>query len=477
MTIPLTGAGGLFTKIGHHCGAALDILVSQGSALAAPDISVTQVTKASTIVGDYAAGTAEKNIVDGLYAQLTAYQNVSGYVQYLLGTLAPATLIDMANVDTPLAQKTVPFAMALLVQQMQGVASVNASSVALGAQTNVATPTGNPIIVMSAKRGDGLTQEYAFTETITFKITADSQTGGATANQETCSISGKTAASNVLAQDWPNGSGVSGLTTQLIDATVNASGGTLLQNGGQEVFSNGTTGAPADNWVALVGAAQMLRSTTAYSGTYSMQFTGDSATLTSMAQPFNTTPGTGLGTGGTASKVLPDVPYPINLFYKLSAGAPAAGVLEVSIVDGTNTIINDDQGTANSFNVNLNGVADTNWHSLNGFVRFPKALPATQKLRIRLSTALTTGTNLFIDHIAMGGVSGSTGGLVIYPGGPFVGIFSGSTKVLLNDSWTISVTNTRGIFQREFDRLFSMRTLGLQLPSSGSPTINDNLVA
>ncbi len=212
-------------------------------------------------------------------------------------------------------------------------------------------------------------------------------------------------------------------------------------------------------------------------GTSSLQFTGQNSTNTSLTQTFNTTPSATHAAGGTAAKLLPDVPYPFCIFYKLSATSPGAGVLAVNLLDGSNTIIVDDQSTANTISVALTGVVDTNWHALSGYFRLPKNLPATIKIRIWLSTGLSTGTNLFLDLGAMGGISGSSGGKLLYPGGPYAAVFSQDVAPLLNDYWTVAASNTRGRFQELFQRVFNMPALGLQLLSAGSPSISDSLVA
>lgn len=474
----MSGSGGLFTKLGHHAGVILDILASQGSTITAPDYSVLLTTKVNSIVADYAAGTAEKNIVDGVYASLAQYQQVNPFVQYLSG-LSQSTIIDMANADTPLASKTLQAALTLLIQQMNTAsASVQASSVAAGAQTaGSPAPTGNPIIVVSTKYGNGLNCEYLLPETLTFKISADNQSGGATANQEPCAISGQVAAPNVWDYRWPLGTGLN-VTVNLIDATQNATGGTLLQNG---EFLTATTTNNLDNWTILVGTAgtTIFQGGSGYRDNNSLQFTGDGGgTLSSVAQTFNTTPSSTIGAGGTAAKLLPDVPYAVNFWVKCSA-TPSAGVVEVSLVDGSNAIIADDQSVNNSFTKSLTAVS-TSWVNVNCVFRLPKALPTTIKLRVRLSTAIDSGKSVFIDGVAMGGSSNASGMTPLYSGiaGPSVSIFAGSTKVLVNDFWTIALTNTWGKFQQYVKRAFAIDSFNLQLPSvASSPSVSESLVS
>jgi hypothetical protein len=107
----------------------------------------------------------------------------------------------------------------------------------------------------------------------------------------------------------------------------------------------------------------------------------------------------------------------------------------------------------------------------------PRVLPATVRLRVRVSTAISSGTNIFIDRLAMGTIS------ALYTGGPGAAIFSGNVPFIQGDGWNVTTTNDRGgssnmgTFQALFDRLFNMRALGLLLPSSGLPTIADTLIS
>jgi len=449
-----------------------------GGTISPPDTTPNVNTKVGTLVADYAAGTAEKSIVDGIYTNLAGFQSVPAFVTYLQ-TLAQNTLVDMANVDTPLQQKTVNAALALLISQMLANSNtVTGTTLSVGAQTNgTPTPTGNPIFVISTVRGDGNKTEYAVTtDTMTFRTTADNQTGGATANQETIGITGQNSASSTLAYNWPLGSGASA-TISLIDANVNNSSGNLLQNSDFETWTNGASSTP-DNWINLVGGlgSNILRSSTSYTNSYSLELLSDGSTLTSIAQTFNTAASTTQGAGGTPAKLLPDVPYAVNFWAKLSNSSPASGVMKVELIDGTNTVINDDQGTANASTITLTGVGDTSWDNYNAVFRLPKSLPTTVKLRIRMTTSLPNSQFILIDRLAMSGTSNSGGMTQFYPGGPFVAGFSGSTKTLLNDSWTITVTPTVGKFQRAFQRFFNMAQNGLFVPSAVSGTISDGLV-
>jgi hypothetical protein len=109
----------------------------------------------------------------------------------------------------------------------------------------------------------------------------------------------------------------------------------------------------------------------------------------------------------------------------------------------------------------------------NTVFRLPDPVPATVKIRVRLSTALSSGSSIFIDHLAL------TPATQLYTGGPYAAIFSGATDFEIDDKWSLTVTNAQaGAFQTLFDRLFDMRSKGLLLPSAtgAAETIDDALI-
>jgi hypothetical protein len=191
---------------------------------------------------------------------------------------------------------------------------------------------GNGVAVVSKVRGDGLDQENIIPETAYVFCTADSQTGTATAGQEQFTYTGEPLVTDVWSETYPIGSGAT-TTLTAIDASQNASGN-LLTNSNFEAF---TANLP-DNWTSLVGTAGVdyLKSTAQFfEGAASLQYAGG-ATLTSLAQTFNSST-------GTVGTLKPDTAYAVNFWAKVDV-VPAAGVLTVDLVDGSNTVINDDQG-------------------------------------------------------------------------------------------------------------------------------------
>jgi hypothetical protein len=481
MVVPLTGAGSWGVRLGHHGGWENDVLSILGGTATTNVLSGAQApTRQAQAEADYAAGTADYNTIDGIASQVSAFQSAAGVLPSYLQQLAINETIAIVNLDTPLASKTLQAALQVLTGQMvANSTSIPANTVAAGAQTQVGSPTGNPIFVFVIKDGAGRALQFVFPETITALITQDAQ-GGATTNQEPYSLIGQNAQSNMQAFDWLStkyGSGVSA-SGNLIDGTQNNSAGNLLYNSDFQTYSNANL---PDNWVAATGAVgtQILNGTTsnAYTtGGGSLEMAGDGATLTAVTQTFNTPASTGLGTGGTPATLLAgtinNAVYIVNGWLKVSA-TPGAGTVEIALVNGSGTIIQDDSGNNNSFTKSLTAVS-TSFVNVNGAFRLPAVLPSTIKLRIRQSVAIDNGKNIFFGRFSM------TQAPQIYQGGPYVAGFSGNTAVnasgITPDQWTFAITNTVSKFSSLMWRWFNPPSIGIYFPTSGSPTIGDGLV-
>ena len=475
MSVTLTGAGSLFVRLGHIFGGIEDILALEGAAATARVLSgASWQTRGTTLETDYAAGTQLQSVLDGMWRDLAAWQGTQqGFISQL-ASLAERTIVEMVHADRPLASKTLQNALAELITQMRASGDdVNASTLSVGSQTAVGSPSGNPIIVVKTTDGDGRLMEYVAGEKLTFTVASDSQTGGATEGQEQFSVTGEAIITPTAAYNWPGGSGAS-TSINVADGEGNNSGNNLLYNSSFETF---TTANYPDNWTTLVGVAGTTifdgTSSNAYDGgAGSLRLLGDAGgTLSAVTQLFGGTPSTSAGLGGTPATLLPLTCYALNCWIKVSA-TPSAGVLEFSLIDGSGTTIADAQSVNNLTTQSLTGIS-TSWVNFNTVFRTPALLPSTIKLKIRLSTAIDNGKSVYIDRVALNRMTS------LYTGGPWCSIFSGSDKVVTGDTWTIVIGNTYGTFQKHFQRLFDMRTLGLKLPSDtgGAETVADSLVA
>lgn len=478
MTISLTNGNhtGLFDRMGVLWGGLADILATQGGTATARVLSgaswttrfVTADTYYTTATGAVALGTT----FDGFNAAITSWKSSASGFFAQCNTLAQNTLINQANADQALSAKTPAAALALLIQQMKaGSTSINLPTVSIGAAANVGSPNGNPTIVGAVKDRFGATL-LPFAETLTLTCTNDSQSG-ATLNQEPLSVTGQAAVTDTTSYLWPAGSSaVSSLSC--VDPSQNNSANNMTYNG---TFNTFTTTDYPDNWTYLVGVAttNFAKATSPVYGTTtnSLKMIGDGSTLNSFCQVFNKAASTTAGAGGTPATLKPSTVYQGNLYFQLGTGSPAAGVLEVSLVDGSNVVITDGAGSNNLVTQALTAISDTNWHALSWTFRTPAVLPTTQKLRIRFSTALSAANSCYISSVGM------TAPSAVYTGGPYLSVFAGSSKLILNDAFTVAVSNnwsTSSVAQW-MERVFSLRSQGLSIPMSGTPTVPDSVIA
>lgn len=487
MTIALTGAGGFFPLFGRMVAGLDDMNAWRGGQATTRTLAGANLpARVKNQQSDFAAGANPlQQILDGVYQDLSGAQGgVGGYFTSTQGRLV-SLLKAMWSVDqgfssnAPLAVLTavdVPAAMRTLISQMQGAAaSVNASVPGAGAQAAGPQANGNPVVVFSFKNPQGLTLQYVFPETFTLTCSADSQAGGATLGNEPLSVKGQPAVSDVFSQLWPGGNGQS-LTLSCVDGSKSNATGNVLQNSD---FAVASVPNIADNWTLQVGVAGtdvFVSAGNAYTpGGGSLQFTGTgSALLDAVTQSFNAAPSVAVGVGGTSYALKPDTAYHVNGWVKCSA-TPTAGVLELAFTDGSaypGVVLNDDAGTANLFTKSLTAVS-TAYVNFNAAFRTPSVLPAAvpYRLRARLSTAIDSGKSAFLARLSVCEAK------QLYPGGPFASVHSGNAKLIAGDSWTLAVTNTYGAVQKWMERVFGMRGLGLQIPSSATPTVADTVVA
>lgn len=452
-----------------------------------------------TISPAYADGTPIPQVIYDAQTMVGTLQSgISSAITTLVNE-AQRTVYAMVNIDTEGVQSTAQLsqliqgqspqsALSVLIQEMV-IASyhVQAATVSAGAQTSVGSPNGNPVILLSLKNPQGVALQLIYPETLTFICTRDAQSGNATLGNESLSAFGQVAVSPFTSPLWPAGSGAQVSLTAVTAGTSNTqnnnSAGNLLVNSG---FIQYTTSNIPDNWSILVGVAGtniFNGSGTSYlTGGSSVEFVGNSSTLTSIAQSYGTTPTTTVGAGGTGYALAPDTVIQGVLFYKLSSVSPAAGVLALDLVNSSNTVIQNDAGSNNAVSVALTGVADTSWHALPYAFQTPAILPSGSpvgKLRIHLTTALTTGTNLYLSNLTQ------TLPTPLYQGGPYASVHSGNSQLIAGsnpDTYTIAMSNNyqtsgTGLMQSYFQRVFNMLSLGLQLPITGSNVIDDSLIA
>jgi hypothetical protein len=455
MAIVLTGAGGLFTRIGR-IGKLIYLANTHQAALpAAYDSLFDQFTSQPD-------RTWVRDLLDGYEGLLTI--PVGGLS---LGVAdAQRILLEMVLADNPSAGTSIPAAVQEVITQMLA----NSDGVSECAVTSVATPLagiqGTGVIVVGVLRGDGKKRQNLIAENAVVVCEIDSYSGGATAGQEQFRFTGAPLTADRLSYNWPDGSGASWPFLAIDAAAAADANGNLLTNSDFETFT--VTNTP-DNWAIEAGTAgtQILESSAApYYGTKNIRFVGN-ATGAAISQTFN-------NTDGTSPTMLPEVNYALSFWGKITT-APAAGVLRIELTDSANTVIADSAGVNNQYNLTLSTAA-TVWTNYTAVFRAPKVIPTGMKLRVRLSTALSVASTLDLDHMALAQMQ------VPYPGGPNVAVFGGAVAFSRGDGWTVADTNDRNsalylaTWNGLMDRLFQMRENGLQLPFRGSPTVLDSLI-
>ena len=471
MAILLTGAGGLFTRLGLLFGTMRDAWGFLGNTPPVPaslwGASGPTIGCVGTCAADIDAQyvTSLQGVVSTLFSGslVTVRNSLNAWVGDMVA-ISNNTLIQMANNDTPLSVLDVPHAMKLLIDQMVA----NSNTVTRNVPGITTTPgggnVGNPNSVASFVGSDGRNLQYLYPETMVATVTND-QNGSATPGNEPVSIVAPAAdTKGLLDWQWPLGSGATkGIS--IIDPTLSNQGaGNLLNNSSW----NAWTGQVPNGWHVLVGATQIQKDVSNLYGkaTGALEFLGDGTTLTSLYQQFGT---------DTTTTLLPNTVYNGCAIIKLSGAT--TGTLAIDLTDTSSNVVNDAAGTPNaSSTVLTNQIAFT---AVPFTFRTPAVTPSGgYRLRIHLTAAIPATFNLFINYL------GLTPATQLYQQGPYFNMFRGSNDVAMNDYVYLAITNTlAGAFETMFFRTFPMSTIAASygqkyasLPFAASGTINDNLV-
>jgi hypothetical protein len=448
MTVPLTGAEGLFVRLGTQAAALNSTNTFRGTTLPGAF---------DAVLGDFES--AEQNAVSDIWSQYTNFPSVNSSWQTYLSGLATTTIVKMVRTDADeVADRSLLYCLGYVKDQML----TNSESITRPTVTAVVTPDGSNVgdtkVVASVTDNDGLVMPYPYSENVAVTVTAD-YLSGATAYREPASVVGQPAASDVLASTWPDGSGVNTSVT-----TADASQNGLLTDGDFESWTN--TNTPT-NWPIAVGTAgtTILRSTTALgAGTYALSFVGDGSQLTGVYQSVSLTRQT---------------VYAACVWVRKS-GTVSAGVLRMALTDGSGTVVNDDAGNAISVSVPYTDLT-TSYAPVTLFIRVPFVPPSTMRLSLSLTTAVTAAGVVLMDRACV------VAATRLYNGGPYLALFSGGQKAVVGDNWTVAVANNHTVtnFTRALDRVFGLRGLvplgvpagvGFKFPQAASGTISDDLI-
>ena len=350
MSIPLTGAGGLFTRLGHQIYALTNIVNTyQGTTLP---------TRTGVIQADYAS--TDQDLIDNLYSQLQSGP-AGGY--RVCAEHAAVKRRRRVHSDGrsamlfSLPHETISRRSPYLVNTYLPANSQTVAQNVVGSSTSAGgSNTGNGIVIVGLTSNLGVPLEYSFAEQISAICTRDAQSGGAVAGQESFQFTGQAAVNSTLNWLFPGGSGAN-TTLICVNALANGGRGTAnqLQNGSFETWT--TLANVPNNWHVGTGTpgTTILESTAQhYDGIASLEFAGNGTENTSVQTQFGVDFATSTGAAPLAQ-------YCVNLTWLQNVGHTGRhGVLSVeAFVDGSGTQLLDNAGNASAFTVALTGVPTT----------------------------------------------------------------------------------------------------------------------
>jgi hypothetical protein len=399
---------------------------------------------------------------------------------------AQTILQSLVAADDPFYGSSIPQSLAYLYNQMIAQGKT-VQSCTIG--KSVSADSGNVgtgAVFVTLQRGDGLIQQNTIAEASTLLITDDSYTGSATAGQEPWTWNGAPNVSslgtntpvNLWDFDYPQGSAASASGRCISAAQDASSAGNYLTNGDFDSTAVVSSQTVPNNWHLITGAwgTDIQIVSGGLDGGKCVQF-NPGATLNNLTQQFGSASVTDPtnAAAGTLALPAPFRSYVASIWLK-AGGVISGGVLTVDLVDGSGTVINDQQGVANSATVALTGYS-TSWTNQTFSFRLPAVSPVVIRLRVRITTALA-GATLLMDDACLAAPTN------LYPGGPSLAVFSNPAvpfeAIPDPDGWTVTFTNNRGgasllaSWQPLLNRLYQSPTF--LAPYSGSPNILDNLI-
>lgn len=450
MALDFTSATGyLFNRLGKIFGGWKNVETHQRSVL--PNI-------ATVINGQYAAN---PEMIPNLQNQLVTGQTSAGQIKGELVNEATTTLINMVQTDNPQPSANLQMALPELIRQMVAAGATVKANTVSGSVAALGTNNGNGACIVSVIDGDGKQLDNVYPEVIQVRCQSDSQpgTGNLAVGSESFLASGQQSITKTDFR-WPTGSNNQ---TFIACANPDVDGGAnnLLTNGSFETFTIANT---PDGWTIIVGTAGVtVQSTaTAYNGFTALAIVGTAGAIrTRLAQT--------LRTSGTPGAIQPLTRYAVGVYLRMST-ASVAGTVRIAMRDGTT----DGAAVIGGASITVAASALTTGYVLHTFqFNTPAALPDNLYLVIELTTAIDTGTSVYIDALAM--VK-----MVQHNHGPLLAIFRGNVKYIRGDGFNVTISNDRAsLFQEFFNRAFNTDQLDLLLPTDGygAETIPNSLVS
>lgn len=390
------------------------------------------------------------HILDGVNTTFTGISDsMSGYAS-VLSEKCDERLLDRETVLNQLLSANSASVDEVLYELIRAMVrdneTVGSSTVTLGVPSADVSNTGNGT-VYTTKILDGVSapgssfaphpkykgvnsQLAVPSETVTITCETDSDSGGVPDGEERFLIEGQLAWDGAF--DWKSeGSGES-VTISTDNAT------TIVANKDWEAWNS--DGTPV-SWTVTTGTsgtdyAPDYTDANVFRGNASLKKIGTGGNILFEQTVFN-------------NFLTPNRQYRMSLAWK--ASSVSAGTLKFELYSPSNPSMFSSETLTKTFS----GSETTNYAILTNLIMLPSSLP--DDLVWRLSTTSIDG-DLWIDAITFAPVN--------YVGGIGYNIIAGSTSFIEGDRFSVTQTNSEGLFQRFFRRKY-----GVQLPSL-APTAN-----
>lgn len=307
----------------------------------------------------------------------------------------------------------------------------------------VGSPVGTPVWVASVLDEFGQSSDFVVPDVLVLQAT----------DGTTVSVMGKAGPPSITDPAWGVGADVNTALT-LIDPAADSSAS-------DPDFSSWSTSAPytPTYWEMAAGTAGVTVSRATdglFDNTgYCVKFTGDGATTLRLRQD--------------VSALTPGV-YAVHVALNAATDTVDTGTITVALRQDDGTLI----GSA-AISQAFSTLVDDTWTPLGGAVYVPRQIPAGGcYLEIRWLGG--SGDELLIDCLSM------TPMTRLYTAGLCLTGFQGVTDMTLDtDQWTVTTALSSGTMTgklaKGIDRLCGIAGLGVRLPTSGSPTQADSLIA
>lgn len=401
---------------------------------------------------------------EGLWTQLESWRSALDGAATDIANRVKNTIAQRAYRDNPQVDLADDTVLAEVYKQMVSQSKTFDANACTATVAAGGSNVGDAMVVASIKLRDGRTCELLIPEVFELICTTDQDTG-ATLDSETYDFASEASLLGTLAWNWPDGSGSTGTLTAVDAANTDTSVNLLAGTG---TFEDQTSNM-VDDWTALAGTPGtdiLTEASTVYKGARCVEFLGQTvATNPKIAYTLDATllePGMVLHFAGKVGK----------------GASISAGILKASLVNGSNTIIDDDQGNDLATTIAHGSIAAAgSWTTFSGSFTLPKVIPSTVKFVLEASTAISDTHSMFLDHFSL-----TIAGDPIYVadeafnGGLRITIHSGAADAVVDDLYTVTIANDLGgEFQTWLWRIYGALR---QMPSDsgGSENIADSWI-